>query len=193
TVVALDAPLELDARRDVRGNLSVRRVADDQELAVLSGPDLHAYFLRFSPDGRFLAAIYDQHVPGLYVWDWRRRQTILRSHLFGYVDFRPDSRQLVLGEKGSIRFFDLMSGKEVKRIASKPNYHAFAFDPSGGRLAVICHAAPRNVQIYDLDSWKVVTTLSHTEGLYQPSWSPDGHFLAATTFDCCVYVWDVRT
>jgi WD40 repeat protein/serine/threonine protein kinase len=195
TVLAFDARLERYARSDERGNLSVRRVADDQELALLPGPDHHAYFLRFSPDGRFLAAIYDQHVPGLYVWDWRRRQTILRSHLFGYVDFSPDSLQLVLGEgeKGSIRFFDLTSGKEVKRIASKPNYHAFAFDPSGRRLAVICHAAPRNIQLYDLESWKVVTTLSHTEGFNSPSWSPDGHFLAATGGDACLYVWDVRT
>jgi WD40 repeat protein len=192
-VLAFDARLERYARSDERGNLSVRSVADDQELALLQGPGHYAYFLHFSPDGRFLAAIYDQHVPGLYVWDWRRRQTILRSHLFGYVDFSPDSRQLVLGEQGSIRFFDLMSGKEVKRIASKSHYHAFAFDPSGRRLAVICHAAPRNVQIYDLDSWKVVTTLSHTEDLDHPSWSPDGHFLVATSPDRCLCVWDVRT
>jgi WD40 repeat protein len=195
SVLAFDAQLERYARSDERGNLSVRRVADDRELATLQGPGRHVYFLRFSPDGRFLAAIYDQHVPGLYVWDWRRRQTILRSHLFGGPEFSPDSRQLVLGEgeKGSIRFFDLMSGKEVKRIASKPHYHAFAFDPSGRRLAVICHATPRDLQIYDLDSGRVVTTLSHTEGLDLPSWSPDGHFLVATSNDRCLYVWDVRT
>jgi WD40 repeat protein/Flp pilus assembly protein TadD len=112
----------------------------------------------------------------------------VRSQLFGYVDFSPDSRQLVLGEEGSIRFFDLMSGKEVKKIASKPHYHAFAFDPSGRRVAVICHAEPRDVQIYDLDSGRIVSTLPNNEYLGGPSWSPDGHFLVATSS-----VWDVRT
>jgi serine/threonine protein kinase len=83
TVLAFDARLEQYARSDERGNLSVRRVADDQELALLPGPDHHAYFLRFSLDGRFLAGIYDQHVPGLYVWDWKRRQTILKMKEVG--------------------------------------------------------------------------------------------------------------
>jgi WD40 repeat protein len=193
TALTFDARLERYARSDERGNLSVRHVADDRELALLPGPGRHAYVLRFSPDGRLLAATYDQHVPGLYVWDWKQGRTVLRSHLFGTADFSPDSRQLVLGEKGSIRFFDLISAKEVKRIPSKPGYHAFAFDPGGRRLAVISNATHRVIQIYDPDSWKVVTTLSHTEDLDQPSWSPDGHFLAATSYDLCLCVWDVGT
>jgi WD40 repeat protein/tetratricopeptide (TPR) repeat protein len=193
TVLAFDARLERYARSDERGNLSVRRVADDRELATLPGPGRHAYFLRFSPDGRFLAALYDQQSQPLSVWDWGQGRTVLRSGLFGGVDFSPDSQQLVLGEKGSIRLFDLTSGEEVRRIPSKVGYHAFAFDPGGRRLAIICHAAPRDLQIYDLDSWKVVTTLSHTENLDNPGWSPDGHFLVAASSDRCLYVWDVRT
>jgi serine/threonine protein kinase/WD40 repeat protein/tetratricopeptide (TPR) repeat protein len=193
SALAFDARLEQYARSDERGNLSVRRVADDQELALLTGPGHHAYFLRFSPDGRLLAAIYDNHVPGLYVWDWRNRKTVLRSGLFGVADFSPDSRQLVLGEKGSIRLFNLISGQEVKRIPSRESYHAFAFDPRGVRLAVVCHATRGKVEIYDLDSGKVVITLSHAEHIENPSWSPDGHFLLATSADRCLYLWDVRT
>jgi serine/threonine protein kinase/WD40 repeat protein len=193
TVLTFDARLERYARSDERGNLSVRCVADDRELASLPGPGRHAYFLRFSPDGRFLAAIYDQHVPGLYVWDWRQGQTVLRSGLHGGPDFSPDSRRLVLGEQGSIRFFDLLSGKEVKRLPSKQGFHAFAFDPSGRRLAIICQAAHRNIQIRDVDTGEVVSTLSHTENLNHAIWSPDGHYLAATSVDRCLYVWDVRT
>src|SRR5262249_26958111 len=39
----------------------------------------------------------------------------------------------------------------------------------------------------------VLTTLSHTDNLDKPSWSPDGHFLVAASRDRCLYVWDVRT
>ena len=195
TMLAFDARLEKYVRSDARGNLSVRRVADDEELATLRGPGAgrHAYFLRFSPDGRFVAALHDQEPQALYVWDWRKRRIVLRSGLSGGVDFSSDSQQLVLFEKGSIRWFDLTSGQEVKQTPSKEGYHVFAFDPSGRRLAVLCQATNRDLQIYDLDSWKIVTTLSHTEHLDNPTWSPDGRFLAATASDRCVYVWDSRT
>jgi serine/threonine protein kinase/WD40 repeat protein/tetratricopeptide (TPR) repeat protein len=194
-MLAFDARLENYVRSDARGYLSVRRVADDEELATLRGPGSgrHAYFLRFSPDGRFLAAVHDQTPEPLYVWDWKKRRIVLRSGLSGSVDFSSDSQQLVLGLEGSIRLFDLISGQEVKRIPSKEGYHAFAFDPNGRRLAVLCQATNRALQIYDLDSWKIVATLSHTEQLDNPTWSPDGRFLAASSYDRCVYVWDMRT
>ena len=46
------------ARTDKDGNISVRRVADDQEVHLLPGSGTPAWVLRFSPNGRFLAAKY---------------------------------------------------------------------------------------------------------------------------------------
>src|SRR5262249_55872513 len=65
--LAFDADLERYARSDRRGAISLRRTADDRELARLPGPGKPAWFLRFSPDGRYLAARYD--TGDVRVWD----------------------------------------------------------------------------------------------------------------------------
>ena len=156
--------------------------------------------MRFSPDGKFLAALYHKHVPGLYVWEWTQGRTVLRHDIFGFPDFSPDSRQLVLGDKGAIRFLDLSLGQEVKQIGSRPGYHACAFDPGGRRVAIVCHAdsdklqiSNKEVAIYDVVGGRALKTISHTEGLDLPCWSPDGQFLVATCWDRCLYVWDAST
>src|SRR5690349_6658894 len=53
-----------------RGHLSIRRVADDREVAFLPGFGVRIVATRFSPDSRYLAANYEwggqcQN----YVWD----------------------------------------------------------------------------------------------------------------------------
>src|SRR5205807_10157397 len=156
------------------------------------GLGTHAYHLRFSPDGQFLAAIYHQQQPALFVWDWRRGQAVLKTGLFGGTDFSPDSRRLVLGDQGSIRFYDLASGKEEKRLALGPGGHQFAFDPKGRRLAVT-GGSQANVQIYDLPTDKIVQTLTCPADAGAMSWRSDGEFLAATGNDGCLYVWSTRT
>jgi WD40 repeat protein len=199
--LVFDAGLERYARSDEQGNISIRRVSDGVEISHLPGPGTHAYRLRFSADGKFLATLYDRHVPQLYVWDWRQGRTVLRHDTYGLPDFSPDSRQLVLGErKGAIRFFDLSLGQEVNHIPSQPGYHACAFDPGGRRLAVVCHAdsdrleiSKKKVAIYDVPTGRLLTTISHTEGLDLPCWSPDGNFVVATCWDRCLYVWDAGT
>src|SRR5207245_5478932 len=157
--LAFDAGLKHYVRSDSRGNLCVRQVSGDQEIVRLPGLGTHAYHLRFSPDGQFLAAIYHQQQPALFVWDWRRGQAVLKTGLFGGTDFSPDSRRLVLGDQGSIRFYDLASGKEEKRLALGPGGHQFAFDPKGRRLAVT-GGSQANVQIYDLPTDKIVQTFT---------------------------------
>jgi WD40 repeat protein len=47
--------------------------------------------------------------------------------------------------------------------------------------------------IYDIDTGRLVSTVSHAEALNNPNWSPDGQFVVATSSDRCLYVWDVRT
>ena len=43
----------------IRVSLSVRRVADDQEIARLPGFGVRVVATEFSPDGRYLAAHYE--------------------------------------------------------------------------------------------------------------------------------------
>ncbi|HEV3078773.1 MAG TPA: protein kinase, partial [Gemmataceae bacterium] len=193
TALAFDMKLEHYARSDNQGNLSVRRVADDRETVRLPGSGTHAYHLKFSPDGQFLAATYHNQNPGLYVWNCRRGQVVWKTGLYGGVDFSPDSRLLALGEKGSIRLYDLVLGKEKKRFTSSPVEHQFAFDPKGQRLAVSRTSRPFQVQIYDLQTGNVLLTLPCPGQPGALSWRADGEFVAATGSDNCLYVWNART
>src|SRR5207249_7897587 len=103
TTLTFDSQFNRYARSDSRGNLSVRSVADDQEIVLLPGPGTHAYYLKFSPDGKYLAAIYHQlHPTSLYIWELSRGQAVLCLGLSGEMDFSPDSRRVVVGHQGLI-------------------------------------------------------------------------------------------
>jgi serine/threonine protein kinase/WD40 repeat protein/Tfp pilus assembly protein PilF len=185
--LAFDSEVKHYARSDSRGNISVRTVEEDRKVASLEGPGTHAYVLKFSPDGKFLAAIYHKLQPtGLYIWDLGRSKEILCLALRGGMDFSPDSRRVVVGDHGSVRFYDLASGKEEKRLTMGQGDYAFAFDPTG-RLIAVANTNPNCVQIFDLIANKVMMTFPNQ---YLPSWSSDGRLLATGCSDERIYIWD---
>jgi serine/threonine protein kinase/WD40 repeat protein len=175
--LAFDSEFKHYARSDSRGNISVRAVASDQEIVPLPGPGTHAYYLKFSPDGKFLAAIYHNHHPGLYIWDLGRGKEILRLGLRGGMDFSPDSRQVVAGNNGVVRLYDLTSGKEEKRWDVRQGSYDFAYDPTGSRLAI---AQREDLQIIDLSTNKALITLPISGN---PCWSSNGKMIALISGD----------
>jgi WD40 repeat protein len=197
TALAFDVPIERYARSDDKGNISVRRVADDEEILRLPGPGLRAHFLQFSPNSQLLAAVYHHwSPPQLWVWDLDRRKTLLELapgvHRQGF-DFSPDSRLVAFGHKdGTICLYDLTSGKQVKRLvaglaASSPG--AIRFHPDGRRLAVASSQLP-GVQVHELDTAKV-TALPHPAGVIAVAWRADGKLLATAGRDYNIYLWDM--
>jgi serine/threonine protein kinase/WD40 repeat protein/Tfp pilus assembly protein PilF len=194
TALTFDPSFENYARSDGLGNISVRRVADDREMARLPGLGTHAYHLTFSPNGQFLAATYHQQNPAMFVWNWQSGQIVFKTGVNWGRDFSPDSRWLAysLGD-GVIHLHDLVSGKADKKLPSGTGGHTLAFDPTGRRLATMCESNPTEVQIYDVATSKVETTLRHTVGMGSPNWRGDGNYLATTCADSSIVVWDVRT
>jgi serine/threonine protein kinase/WD40 repeat protein len=192
SVLVLDAAFERYARSDARGDLSVRRVVDDVELMRLPASRHAATLLKFSPDGRFLAAVY---APGdwLCIWDLDCCQAALRVSHSGGIDFSPNARLAAVSGQGSIGLYTLPSGTEVKRIPTGPGEHRVAFDPAGGRLAFTCTSSQRTLTIYDLDEDRTALTLPHPGCAHAMSWRGDGNFLAAVSGNGFIYVWDVRT
>jgi serine/threonine protein kinase/WD40 repeat protein len=192
TALTFDPDFARYARSDARGNISIRRVRDDKELLRLPGPGTHAWILRFSPDGRLLAATY--HVRTLFkVWDLARGQAVLTTHTFGSADFSPDGRRVAVDDPsdGSIRLYDLGSGREVKRLATGEagRGHHLAFHPDGRRLAV-ARWQPPGVEIRDVDTDAVLAGLPQPAVVHDVQWSPDGKLLAAACADHRAYIWD---
>src|SRR5439155_20383883 len=121
---------------DGQGNISIRRVIDDQEVAQLLGPGEPAWIILFSPNGQYLAAKYHdserRHLNQCWVWDWRRQKKVLIiSQPMTGLEFSPDSRWLAVGfPKGTVNVYDLTSAKkEVIGWPQGPFSGAFAVHP----------------------------------------------------------------
>jgi WD40 repeat protein/tetratricopeptide (TPR) repeat protein len=179
------------------GDLSVRRAADDQEVARLPGFGVRAVGSRFSPDGRYLAVHYewrrDRHI---YVWDVARREAIVKVGQGDYEvfpAFSPDSRLVALPRPDhTIRIYKLSSGAIWKVLPPGPRVHIIQFHPDGRRLSVVTGDTASTVQIRDLnDDGKELAAFPHPGRIHSLAWRSDGEVFATGCYDTDIYLWNV--
>jgi WD40 repeat protein len=186
--LACDDQLERYAFCDSKGHVLLRRLTDNQEVRRLRAPGPCA-FPSFSPDGRFLKVHQaSRHI----VWDLDKStpapQLITEPSV---TCIAWHSRWLATGcADGSIRCYDLTSGRGAKRLDKGPRPDALAFRPDGRQLAVTTRAA-RAVRVIDVASGVVVKSWPVEGGTAGVAWRGDGRFLAAGGTDYRIYVWDM--
>lgn len=197
TVVAFDPTFDRYARGDEQGNISVRRVANDQETMNLPGTGIPTAALRFSPNVQFLAAKYGKTNQGLlHVWDLQQKEPIptVTQEVHHYaLDFSPDSRLIALGQAdGSILIVEVASGQVIHRLERGPAPHSVAFHPNGKLVAVSSLSAPA-VQVRELETGKIVWTMRHPAPVRGVAWGSDGQLFASACADSRIYVWNMAT
>ena len=196
TILALDRNFERYARSDSRGNVSVRHVKDDRELLALAGrggPVLTV--LCFSPDGRFLAGTdYERTPRHLRVWSLDTGRTVLDEpvRVAGRaLDFHPAPPTLACGDDmGTIRFFDLASGRRWSWPTNVITPQGLRFRPDGRQVA-LSFLAKAEVRVYEAESELLIATLEHPHCVSAMDWSPDGRWLAAPCDNANIYLWDM--
>jgi serine/threonine protein kinase/WD40 repeat protein len=192
--VCFNGDLERYARADLQKKISVRRVADDVEMASLTASDgPHQAWI--SPDGRFVTAWSD----ALRLQCWKLAgptpELAFDEADVTTYDFSPDSRQCaVTRAEGHLDLLDRATGKCVQRIeqATAPNraheVH-LAFHPDQAKVAV---AGPRGVSVVDLQAGRVVLKLPDERAAYHVCWHPNGRTLAVVNFGSTdMHLWDV--
>lgn len=180
---------------DREGLLSIRRVDDDGETTRLPGFGVRCVATEFSPDGRYLAAHYEQGSRHNYLWDLSRAESVLKVSQDSYNSFpafSPDSKLVALARPDdSIRIYELPSGavwKDLLPVPSLPVTRVY-FHPDGRRLAVVSNSL---IQLRDLNNGAELARFKHPSGVYVMAWRSDGQAFATGCHDHDIYLWDVR-
>jgi WD40 repeat protein/predicted Ser/Thr protein kinase len=174
--------------------------ADPQaSLPALRGHSKAVYPVAYSPDGRWLASGgWDGEVR---LWDARtgdacaalRHPYVVRVRALA---FSPDGSWLVAGgdEDGRLRLWDVATGKLRKELPGPGGpILAVAVSPDGAQIAAVGWNGILSVR--DVTTGRQVASVKlggegQQKGL---AYSPDGRWLASTTPDFQVALWDVKT
>ncbi len=156
----------------------------------------------FSPDGRRLAAAFNQTVK---VWDtttWQEALT-LKGHTGGVksVAFSPDRKRLASASMDqTVKVWDAATGQEtLTREGPTKWVSSLAFSPDGNRLAFVGDAAVGDhrdgiVKVWDAATGHEYLTLKQDHVIiFGLSFSPDGQRLASGVSNYTVKVWDAAT
>jgi WD40 repeat protein/Tfp pilus assembly protein PilF len=192
-----------------QGRLSVRRISDHEEIARLEGFKCRVVAAAFSPDGKYLAAHYDQGGRHIYIWDLSTRQPIVKEkppHYYLPV-FSPDSSLAAIQQPNhAIRVYELSTGK-FKELPAGPPIRQLEFHPDGKRLVVVSGNSIhfRHVddsagliqqlsKLVEESNWFGRPAFQHPSAIWSIAWRGDGKIFATgcggQPFD--VYVWDVE-
>jgi WD40 repeat protein len=151
------------------------------------------FSVEFSPDGTRLAG-EDQE--DTYIWRVEDGKILARLQQPEYVHqlaFSPDGRQLVTAAfDGSIRMWDVPTGREIRSVLGYTAALGLAFSPDGTQLATI-HRDQR-LRLWDARTLEETIVLdpqiARASGpVDKLAFSPDGTRLAATGGDGAVRVY----
>jgi len=195
---AVDDAFERYARDDSQGNVSIRRIADDQELFQLPGEGIPMWGyggLEFSPDGRFLHLMW-RGPQGFRGRLWRLDAAqpvavVTGDHM--HLAFRPDSQRFAVAyPDGSIRLFDAQTTREASRFPSivpQPDAVMLRWNPRLPQLAVRSGSTCR---VMSVDDGKLQAELSVPGYCAWMDWHPEGRLMAMSSDqDMKIYLYEI--
>jgi WD40 repeat protein len=187
TFLAFDPNFTRYARGDEAGNISLRRMADDEEIASLRGSGcVHGYGgLTFSDDGRFLAVNYSIPTTRDRGQCWKLAAdgpvTMLTHDRNGFA-FEPHGTSCAAAfDDGSIRTFDRETGQELRRYSGLHLTSAGAlllWNPARPWLAIL---SPQELEIVDLETGAVRLRKPSGGSFDWGDWHPAGRWIAVST------------
>jgi serine/threonine protein kinase/WD40 repeat protein len=203
--------LQFYARGDTQGNITVRRLSDDGEIASLKGRGAPCA-IGFGRDGQSLL-LFDQGSGAVEHWKIgsatrRRLTTSPRPAILVGSQQCDDGQRLLLVELAprqvQFRVLETDSGSSLFdrtfSIGEVPPRNRWrigwrgALSPDGRRLAV-AHgeygsAERNNLLIFDVQSGKQTATLKHSSNVFAPVWYPDNRTVAVGDWDsAAVFIW----
>ena len=175
------------------GSVSVRRTADNREVALLPSPGAEVFGLSaFSPDGRYLVVRYvDQ---SSVLWDVERQQRATNNMTFlRCADFSANGQTMLAScSDGLLRRFDLDPLRPLGSIAVSTKYHEIKLRPQNDWFAGF-KGAKSELEVCDLRDGRQLLKLSHPSAIGSFSWSADGLHLAVGCEGGRILIWNALT
>src|SRR5918996_1221333 len=176
------------------GVVDIRDAETGDSVRSFPGHEPDVNLVAFSDDGSKLATTGDDG--SARVWDpatgeelWSFQGPDPEGEVWG-GSFSPDGSLLAAtwpGE-GMVRIFDLASGRTVREIGPLEVSLTTAFSPDGDRLGIATWGPGL---VVDVGSGEEVFALEGQEfGVRDIDWSPDGRWIATSSSDSTVRVWD---
>jgi WD40 repeat protein len=184
---------------DDRGTIVVQRTGDGSEIHRLEGFLQDFAFLRFSPDGRFLATGNNHRLrawrlspgPPRLFYDDAAEVPFRGVEPWIVSLFSPDSRRMILPRAGdkTLRVYDLEAGRLARSISLGEFVEYGVFHP-GSRLVAV--GLRETIQVWDIESGhQVGRTFPHLGAKRPLAWSPDGSMLVTCPGSDDLRVWSM--
>lgn len=198
------------------GRVRVRAASDGRVLADLAGPKVPAWLAIFSPDGRYVGVKYHEAGDGqvtFILWDTDAapgtRGVVLGPEVgVRSYAFSSDSRTLaVVGADRVVRVFERANGEfqarstftirgDPYRLVIRPGPRrmgdgraSIEAGESASRVLAVSSLYEPYLELYELDTGRLLKTLDSPRAIRGPAWSADGSRLAAPADDGRVYLW----
>ena len=193
---SLDATIQHYCVADHKGNIRIRRVADDRDMMQISQPTIRPNsHVNFSPDGQLIAVSLSNHMTRVF----NRTNGSLILELPGSLRlFLPDGRRLLAFEPNATNFgfgiYNLESRQKIKSCSTelvKPSFNPryFSFHPNGDKLAM-SDGQTSDVVVVNVESGDLHQVLKHPSRVFGLAWHCDGKHLATACEDYVIYIWD---
>jgi WD40 repeat protein len=143
--------------------------------------------VRFSPDGRWLAA----NARGGKIWDaatGREHLSFLPGRAVGHMTFSPNG-QWVAVPNATIKIHELASGREIAELS---NHLDFVFSTAAAADGKMLATTGRDqvVKLWDTATWRELATIKgHSNSIFSVEFAPDGQMLATGGLENGVKLW----
>lgn len=168
----------------------------DRETAMLIHTTQSLEAVRFSPDGRKVAAAGSGQAAGIFDAETGQEVAQLRGHtsrLIEDIAFSPDgSRVATAGWDQTARIWDASDGREIFTLDHAADVESVCFSPDSRYLATACKDG--TAKVWNAASGEEVLAVNaHTFRVVSLCFSPDGTRLATGSMDGSAKIWDAAT